>query len=156
MKEIYNGTHVYHEKKLIDYLNESLKILLNDSNNSSNNLNSNNNKMFTYGLLESRKLLNNVNNNNNDDYNWQPLVQVIESWDNLIVQELVVNNNLTDEEIILDPINCLTGNDCKGISETSSCLIFNITNIIFNLLFIQMNTTMLIIIIVKSMIIIYH
>ncbi|KAF7996629.1 hypothetical protein HCN44_002275 [Aphidius gifuensis] len=129
LEEIYNGTNVYHEKNLIDYLNESLGILLNDSNNNNDNLNSNNNKMFTYALLDSRKFLNNVNNNNNtDDYNWQPLVQVIESWDNLIVQELVVNNNLTDEEIILDPINCLTDNDCKDEHVDNSADNNNVNN----------------------------
>lgn len=96
--------------RVIDHLNESLDILTRD--NSTLNM-YNNNKMFTYGLLSwQQPLIENVGGPDSDT-GWRPLVQVIESKERLIVQELVIENSLIDKEV-LDVILCTNGRECNG------------------------------------------
>ncbi|KAK0094156.1 hypothetical protein PV326_011713 [Microctonus aethiopoides] len=110
---IYNGTEVYVVPRVIDHLNESLDILTRD--NSSLNM-YNNNKMFTYGLLSWQQPLIESVGDADSDTGWRPLVQVIESKERLIVQELVIENSLIDKEV-LDVILCTNGRECNDASN---------------------------------------
>lgn len=100
MRNIFNGTQDYATPSLLDRLNESLIVLTRDNSS----LDAYNNKMYTYALLDWRT-----------DIGWQPILAVVNGYQQLQVQQLAPNAvaflNILETP---DLLPCEDDADCPG------------------------------------------
>ncbi|XP_039308275.1 retinal guanylyl cyclase 2 isoform X2 [Solenopsis invicta] len=104
VRRIFNGTQDYATLALLDRLNESLTVLTRDNST----LDSHNNKMYTYALLNWR------------DAGWEPILAVIERYQQLLVQQLTPSAVAFLNIEAPDLPSCDVDGDCpNGLADMS-------------------------------------